>query len=427
MRPLKSRCPHPLIRAEEGSALMMTIAILLALSLLAALGMFAAHADLLISLWTKKEREVFYAAEAGLEEALSKLHGPHPPTLAEEAFHGPWEDPLLPVQKGTAGRCDLRWSLRHLPDPRDLDGNPSTPVILFNRRFGYGLSPCETGGYPVFPIAVLAEMDGARKALVAEVTPLPMNPVVEAAWSAGGGIVLDGPIMLSGMDHDAGGALLPDRSRDLPGILAGGPVGLHGEAHVAGAEGGGSTSGLPEDPLAVLNAGGTLKSLANLRAPDGEGELGGVLYARASFHGPLSGEGILVVHNPLFQPGPFEASRLFLEEGVLTEDYDPEYSHLDPDCQPAVLDILSGGEFRGLIVADAVTDVGEATVITGAIVTLSRSPLRVRAEASLNVLFSAEVLAKVGRGPLSYRLCLKALEQPSGHLSHLWKGGKWAR
>lgn len=414
MRSIEGSRPHRMIRAEEGSALMMTIATLLVLTLLAALGMFVAHADLMISARAKREREIFYAAEAGLEEALSKLRGPSPPTIAAEAFHDPWEDPTVPVQRGTAGRCEVRWSIRHLHDPRDRDGNPSTPVVLFNRRFGYRYSPFESGGYPVFQVEVLAEMEGARKALVAEVTPIAMNPAARAAWSAGGGVVLDGPIMLSGMDHDAAGVLLPDRSLDLPGILSGGPVSLLGGAHVTG--GTGRISGAPEDPLAVLNAAGTLEDLEELGSPEGKGALEGVLYSRGSFQGPLSGEGVLVVHNPLFLPGPFEASRLFLEEGVLTEEYDPEYSHLDPASQPAVLDILSGGEFRGLIVADAVTGIGEATAVTGAVVTLSRSPMHVRADASLDVLFSAEVLAKVGRGPLSHRLGLKVLEGPSGHL-----------
>ena len=128
----------------------------------------------------------------------------------------------------------------------------------------------------------------------------------------------------------------------------------------------------------------------------------------ADYFGPLSGAGLFIVHNPLFLPRLYEASRMAIEEDVFTPDYDPLYSHLDPDNQPALLEIAAGGRFEGLIVADALgTFFGETTII-GGVVTLSRSPRHVMVEAPVEILYSREAIARAGRGPLAHRLGFKA-------------------
>lgn len=307
---------------------MAALVLLLPLSLLAALGMYIARADLMIFAHMKRERAVFYAAGEILEGVLSQLREPATSPLPDEAFRPPWDMETLPVRKGLAGRHEFRWRIDHLADLRDLDGNPDTPVILFNGSFGYGESPFEEGGYPVFQVEVLAADGGTRKAVVTEVTPLPLNPTVEAAWSAGGGLVLEGPVTVSGRDHDLDGLLYADPSRDLPGLLARGSVFLVGGAFAAGAPDGAASAPRPElpgDPLEVLNTGGALKDLSALPPPPEEGRLQGVFFTDRTYQGPLEGEGVLIIHNPRFLPGPFEASRVFFEEGVLTEDFDPSY------------------------------------------------------------------------------------------------------
>jgi len=405
---------------EAGSAVMAALVLLLPLSLLAALGIYIARIDLMVFAHMKRERVVFYAAGEILEDALSQLRDPAASPLPDEAFRPPWDMGTLPLRQGLAGRHEFRWRIDHLADLRDLDDDPDTPVILFNGSFGYGESPFERGGYPVFQVEVLAADGGIRKAVVTEVTPLPLNPTVEAAWSAGGGLVLEGRVTVSGQDHDLDGLLYADPSRYLPGLLARGPVVLVGGALAVGAPGGAADAPRPElpgNPLEVLNAGGALKDLSTLPPPPEGERLQGIFFTGRTYRGPLEGEGVLVVHNPRFLPGPFEASRIFFEEGLLTEDFDPSYSHLDPDCQPAVLDILEGGSFQGLVVADAAVSAMDGTTIIGALFTLSRSPQRLRAEAPVKILFSRESLARAGRGPLSLRLGFKVLAEPSRRLS----------
>ena len=126
------------------------------------------------------------------------------------------------------------------------------------------------------------------------------------------------------------------------------------------------------------------------------------------YFGPLYGAGLFIVHNPRFLPLPYEASRMALEENIFTPDYDPLYSHLDPENKPALLEIAEGGRFEGLIVADALgTFFGEMTVI-GGVVTLSHSPRRVKVEAPLEISYSREAIDRAGRGPFAHRLGFKA-------------------
>ena len=94
--------------------------------------------------------------------------------------------------------------------------------------------------------------------------------------------------------------------------------------------------------------------------------------------GPLDGRGILVVHNPAFDPVRARGVAAALEEGVLAR-VDPAYSHLDPARQPARLELSAGGAFSGVIIADAVGSCAGRFTLTGALVTLSRSPLAVTA------------------------------------------------
>jgi hypothetical protein len=150
-------------------------------------------------------------------------------------------------------------------------------------------------------------------------------------------------------------------------------------------------------------------------------------YAPDGFQGPMDGEGLLIVHNPRYDPLLYEASRLALEEGVFLPEYDPRYSHLDPDCQPAVLEIVSGGDFHGVIVADSIGPVFDRTRVVGALVTLGRSPASLRAEAKLEVLFSRDAVGKACRGPLAHRLSFKSLPGTPGRVARMGMQPDWAR
>ena len=166
---------------------------------------------------------------------------------------------------------------------------------------------------------------------------------------------------------------------------------------------------VPPDPLAVLNPGETVGSIDDLPEPRPFEVLSGMTAVSGDYTDPLQGEGVIVIHNPRFQPVLYEASRLALEEGIFLPDYDPAYSHLDPSCQPAVLDLSFGGEFRGVVIADSVAFRAEEFLLVGALFTLSRSPISVTGEASHRLFYSRSVVEDSRRGPLSFRLAFKHL------------------
>jgi hypothetical protein len=164
-----------------------------------------------------------------------------------------------------------------------------------------------------------------------------------------------------------------------------------------------------DDVLGILSAGVTLARLEELSEPVPGAEPRGILWSRGDYEGPLTGEGILVVHNPAFDPVRHAASRRAIEEGVLIEGYDPAYSHLDPARQPARLELMIGGVFRGVIVADTIGVCAAGFTLNGALVTLSRSPQSVTGEAPLKIVHAPEAIRQAGRGPLRHLVGFRPL------------------
>jgi hypothetical protein len=298
---------------------------------------------------------------------------------------------------------DGEWSCARfvalLPDARDADGDPATPVVLFDRSFGYADSPRVRGGYPVVQVLVTAAGAASAQAIAAEVAAVTCAPQLEAAWTAAGALALSGDIRVGGSS---------------PAVIGRGAVLLSDGAAVEGGAASDPGLPLPDDALRILSAGGTLARLEELPAPVPGSEVRGIVWSRGDFTGALTGEGILIVHNPAFDPRKHEASRRAIEEGVIGEDYDPGYSHLDPARQPARLEPAPGGTFRGVIVADTVGSCWSAFMLTGGLVTLSRSPQSVIGYAPLRIVHSAAEIARAGRGPLRHLTAFRPVPAPVG-------------
>jgi len=414
-------------RDERGSALILALSLLFALSALSLLGFIAAHADLLVAGHRKKEREMFFAEEAVLHIAAAAINAPVDPAITAEDMASPSAAFSTGVREGTFDRWKYFWRASFLADEQDRDRDASTEAVLFNRAFGYERSPFSAGGHPVVRIDVAVEQGTRRGALTAGMTPVAVAPLIEAAWTAAGPLLLEGRVVVSGLDHDSEGRVLAGEGGDLPGIHAGGAVSLGGGVAVAGAAGEPvfvGHCGMPGgDPLAFLNPGDTLERLEDLPAAPVAGKpVAGMVFSPVSLSGSLEGRGLLVVHNPDYDPVRYEASRLAMEEGLFLPEYDPAYSHLDSSRQPAMLEIVSGGSFRGIVVADTLGPVFEKTRIIGALVTLTRGPLSLRADAALEVLYSRDVVETAGRGPLVCRLFFKSLPGTAERFAAMGRG-----
>lgn len=397
----------------RGGALVPALSLLLLLALLATLSLMAGGADLLLAARFARERAAFHAAEAGLAGVLTELR--RDDLVPPEAFHPPWADPAVPERRWREGDWELSRRVRILADARNCDGDESTPVVLYNRSFGYAGSSRERGGFPVFQALVSASSGESRHAVVAEVAPVGCFPEVPAAWLAAGPLSLSGRFHISGAPHGADGTPIPGAEQQ-PAVISAGEIRLADGAEAEGlgcvgsaAVVGGASTPVPNDPLAALNAGDTLERLEDLSPPPADRALTGVAWSRGDYAGGLDGEGVLLVHNPDFDPVRHEASRLVLEEGVVTPEWDPSYSHLDPARRPARLQVVRGGAFRGVLIADALGACEQELALTGALVTLSRSPLEVRASAPFRISYSPAAAQSAGRGPLAHLAAFRPL------------------
>ena len=79
--------------------------------------------------------------------------------------------------------------------------------------------------------------------------------------------------------------------------------------------------------------------------------------------GDLDGSGVLIVHNPLFDPREHDP-----EDSL----YDPARA-ADPSYGPATLGNVTGGTFHGVIIADRIERLTGQTAVYGSVVTLSRT------------------------------------------------------
>ncbi len=373
---------------ERGSALVAVVGVLSVMTLLATMSLMAGGADLVISKRLARERSAFYAAESALEATLEEFAAAGS-TIPDEVFHAPWPAPGLAVRRWEDGGWALSRRICLIPDVDDTDGDPATTVVLFDRSFGYAASPLQRLGYPVLQLLVSAEGGESRQTIVAEVAPVTCAPEITAGWAASGALDLTGDIRVEGTEH-------------LPALAGRSPARLFGGSVIEGDQIVDPDMVLPADVLPILNAGETLSVLENLPEPSPDGVHNGLFWSRGDYSGPLDGEGILVVHNPDFDPVKDEASRMAIEEGVFAEGYDPAYSHLDPSRQPARLEITVGGAFCGVIIADMIGNATAAFTLTGALVTLTRSSHAVTAFSPLLISGSSDAIERSGHGDLRY-------------------------
>ena len=104
-------------------------------------------------------------------------------------------------------------------------------------------------------------------------------------------------------------------------------------------------------------------------AADPVSPLEGIVYLTGDFGtgagsgSRLDGTGVLIIHNPLFDPREHDPSDLL---------YDPSRV-ADRRYAPAVLGNTAGGTFRGVIIADRIDKFSGQATVYGAVVTLSRT------------------------------------------------------
>jgi type II secretory pathway pseudopilin PulG len=233
-----------------------------------------------------------------------------------------------------------------------------------------------------------------------------------AALTSNSSARLQGNITIDGRDHTINGALNSDNGHtgacdeNKPSVTmtdsthvvdANGSVNLNGHSDYASNSPPYTTKDetivyvTPEDVLG-LEAGdldSAAQDAATYVAPD---TLSGLVYVNGDYGSGaaggnnVTGSGILIVHNPLYNPREHDPA-------------DPMYDAAkvsDPAYAPANLGNINGGTYHGLIIADKIDKINGNIDIIGAVVSLSEIDVTIVGAGTARVLYSCSSLTQAG-------------------------------
>lgn len=425
------------INSEKGIALVVSLMVLVALTLMGIAAIMTSSLDMRISGNEKVAMQAAYASEAGIAEALGRLNldsadpnsiaapsTPNPPWPATWANntggnYNSWEETFngaisaIDVTEGVSYNYSVTISYKDLDTDR---------VAFYNQTSGYSNADTATGGNPVYQIVSVGSSGSYRSRTSLEVTKEVYNYQIRGGLNANGPIQINGSPTVDGNAHTADGTAGQGtcNTASLTGNLP--AVNANGATTVVG--GGGTVDPAPvndatytvADPWTALgitqgqfNTLFTTKDISYTGAPAGNIWIGGT--GTVSSANPntqnydanptngIAGSGILVVHNPNFVPGSCP--------GDLYTSPDPA-NVCYREKAPAILDV-NKGTFKGVIIADQVNLAGNVTII-GSIISLTTVVTSATASGNPSIIYSCEAIEKFAGGKIKSKLAWNRLE-----------------
>lgn len=425
---------HMILRLRDDQSGMTLMIVMLLLFLLTLLGMtmyFMSSTDLKISRNVYTGTRAFYAAEAGLSEAIGRLNLSATDPEYDAAMYDdpPYDSTSLGWNYAFSGELDngdkYDVTITHKPDTGDLDTDGTVDeIVAYDKGFftdPIHYYPAAGTGYAIEVIRSKGTSSDGEVVMVLEITKFPMDVKAKGAVSANSKVELIGNFEANGFDHDMDGNLMPaGTGSDVPGVVTtsdnvveiNGSSESNGDPPVLDKNNGGGWNPadpawgpFPNSPGEVLGLNSTESASfftdADYYGPyDGNigmnGPLSGLVYITGDYPGPKDGgSGILVIHNPSYDPCKYEASKVFAESGGATvlPCYDAAYDYTSPSNQPARLgNYNSNATYKGLIIADLVYKIAGTPTIIGALVSLSTIDTQTLGTGSAKVLYSSEAL-----------------------------------
>lgn len=428
------------------------------LFLLTILGMsmhFMSNSDLKISRNVYRGTRSFYAAEAGISETIGRLNLSPGDALYDAAmfpatFVAGWEYTF----ENTLDNGDsYTVIITHKQDESDLDGDLDTDeIVTYDKGFFSTIDyPAVGEGYAVEKIRSTGISADGEVVVVLEITKLPLDIMVKGAVTANSDVHVQGNFEANGLNHDMDGNLVG--SGDMPGVITTvgnetttqGSADIYGDPPFTGTPEAGTWDETnpdfgpyPNSPEEVLGLTGSMANdfldPANVDyyGPY-DGSIGmnsgdpltGITYITGDYPGPKeNGSGILIIHNPNFDPCEYESSKKFVDTGFKDACWnaawdDPDYLWTDAthttylgyyhergEHQPAKLgNYTSNATFKGLIIADVVDKIAGTPTIIGALVSLSSIDIQKLGTGDATILFSAEALNNATTAGFSKRIC----------------------
>jgi len=416
---------------QTGMTLMIVMLLLFLLTLLGMTMYFMSSTDLKISRNVYTGTRAFYAAESGLSEAIGRLNLSTTDPEYDAAMYDnpPYDSSSDDWTYSFSGELDngdrYEVTIQHKVDTNDLDPDGVTDeIVTYAKGFftdALHYYPAAGTGYAVEEIRSKGISADGEVVMVLEITKFPMDVKAKGAVSANSTVELRGNFEANGFDHDMDGNLLPSGTgQDVPGVVTTsdntveiiGSSDAEGDPPIVDKDNGGGWD--TSDPAwgAYPNSPGDVLGLSETEAAaffadadyygpyDGNigdsAPLSGLTYITGDYPGPWQGgTGILIVHNPNYNPAKYEASKVYAESGGATvlPDYDSTYDYTAAENQPARLgNYASNATFKGLIIADIIYRIAGTPTIIGAVVSLSSIDTQTFGTGNASVLYSSEAL-----------------------------------
>ncbi|HEY7460688.1 MAG TPA: PilX N-terminal domain-containing pilus assembly protein [Gemmatimonadota bacterium] len=415
--------------SRRGIALPLALLLLICLGLIGTAAVFLSNSDQRISSGFSRSNNAVAAAEAALEHGIAEL------TTRAQAGQDPDSVQILSDSLGRFAYSVTVYSKREATSGTsgvDFNGDGDmNDVVRYAQSFGYAQANA-TGaagdpGYPV-KLVVATASDGTSNAEVrAEVARNRLNANIDGplALNTAANATVTGSFSVDGRLYDRNGNLVPSGSLNPPygntaaskaaaksdcnywksgiKVPAEGALGLagsmesyghtsfdHGSVTDQNYDDEDSLSTFKFSPEEVLGVGsGQLDQFKKPASavPDFQ-YLSGVNYVTSgTVPSQIGGSGILIVHNPNFDPTKYDCSH-FPSTCV------PGYSN-DSNNQPMTLKINANGNFKGIVITDNLIRLNGNFTMLGGIVSLATDVSNIPANGSGYVRWSCEVVQDV--------------------------------
>jgi hypothetical protein len=401
----------------DGFAIIAVLIVVVVLGLIGGAALSLSTGDARVTQLFSRSAEVDAAATAGLEHGAAQFEGV-----------GPGGFPLSDSINGYDYDVTI-WA-----DTFDYDGDSDRDTVClaedgtFNDNEGCDLT--ERTVYVLESKATRGSYVAVQRMRVARLTLTPAVP--HGALSSNSTITVNGNLIVDGRNHTIAGALIDsldtsytkvcDENKpavmltdladdvDVNNIKKNSDPSLYGNETFAPDNYVAKDStivyvtpeqilGLDEGDLDLI-----IQDADSYQLPD---SIVGLVYVDGGYGSKaidgtnhVNGTGMLVVHNPLYDP----------------REHDPDHPMYnpsrvsDPAYAPANLGNINGGTFHGIIIADKIDKIDGNVTVLGAIISLSNvDTTQIGAGGTANILYSCEAIQAAGNSLLpAIRLSWKA-------------------
>lgn len=379
-------------RCDRGFALIAVLVVMVVLGLIGGAALKLTAGDQKVTRLFSDTNQADAAAAAGLEHGIAVFQ-------TDGAF------PLGPLTIN-----GYSYTVTNSVDLFDYNGDSVADTVYLASDGTYN----EAGNGHIVHVLESTATKGSFKAVQrVRVSKRTLNIQAPAALTSNSTSQLSGNITIDGRNHTVNGTLDSDNGHtgacdeNKPSVTVtdsskyvdkkSGAVSLNGHSDFASSTPAYTTKDesvvyvTPEDVLGLEpgDLDSAIQDAATYVTPD---TLSGLVYVNGDYgsgaagSNTVNGTGILIVHNPLYNPREHDPA-------------DPLYDSAkasDAAYAPANLGNINGGTFHGLIIADKIERINGNIEIIGAVVSLSEIDITLVGAGTAEILYSCSSLTQAG-------------------------------